>query len=253
MLDNGDSTLIVSPYGKTILIDGGESEKNILIPYLLARKIKKIDYLVISHFDSDHVGGLLEVMEHLKVKNVVISKQIEYTENYEIFKKIAKEKRMKVLIVRQKNKMRIEKNLYIDILWPNQSDIISENVLNNNSIVCKLNYEKFSILFTGDIEETAEKQILEYYKNNFKMLNSTMLKVAHHGSKTSTTQEFLNAVNPQFALIGVGKNNTFGHPSNEVIERLKKHNTKIYRTDEMGEIRFTINKKMQIFMSKQLY
>lgn len=243
MLDNGDSTLIVSPYGKTILIDGGEPEKNTLIPYLLARKIKKIDYLVISHFDSDHVGGLLEVMEHLKVKNVVISKQIEYTKNYEILKKIAKEKNMKVHIVGQKNKIKIEKNLYLDILWPNQSTIISENVLNNNSIVCKLNYGKFSILFTGDIEETAEKQILEYYKNNLKILNSTMLKVAHHGSKTSTTQEFLNAVNPKFALIGVGKNNTFGHPSNVVIERLEKHNTKIYRTDEMGEIRFSINKK----------
>ena len=94
MLVNGDSTLIISPLGKTILIDGGEPEKNILIPYLLARKIKKIDYMIISHFDSDHVGGLLEVMQCLKVKNAVISRQYENSENYQEFKNLVKKKKI---------------------------------------------------------------------------------------------------------------------------------------------------------------
>ena len=98
---------------------------------------------------------------------------------------------------------------------------MSENVLNNNSIVCKLHYKNFSILFTGDIEEIAEKEILKEYKNNFNLLKATVMKVPHHGSKTSSTQEFLEAVNSSFALIGVGKNNTFGHPNDEVIGRLK--------------------------------
>ena len=93
--------------------------------------------------------------------------------------------------------------------------------MNNNSIVCKLNYKNFSMLFTGDIEEIAEKQILQEYKNNVQLLKSTILKVAHHGSKTSSTQEFVEMVTPKIALIGVGKNNKFGHPNDGVIKRLE--------------------------------
>ena len=98
------------------------------------------------------------------------------------------------------------------------------------------------MLFTGDIEEIAEKQILEEY-NNSNILRANVLKVAHHGSKTSSTQSFLEKVRPQIALIGVGKNNTFGHPNFEVLQRLQDINCKIYRTDEMGEIYLNINKK----------
>lgn len=226
MWGNGDSTLIISPYGKKVLIDGGEPDQNILIPYLLARKIKTIDYLIISHFDSDHVGGLLEVLKALNVKNVIISKQYENSENYQKFKQIVKVKKIKIIIVSADEpdcpkKIQIEKNLNFEFLWPNSKDLILENPLNNNSIVCKLNYINFSILFTGDIEEIAEKQILEYYKSNLKVLNSVILKVSHHGSKTSSTKEFINAVNPKIALIGVGKNNKFGHPNNEVIEKFQ--------------------------------
>ena len=117
--------------------------------------------------------------------------------------------------------MYIEKDLYFDVLWPNNEDIIQENILNNNSLVCKLIYKDCSILFTGDIEQLAEKEILNEYKENLEILQSTILKVAHHGSNTSTTNEFLNKVNPSISLIGVGKNNKFGHPDNEVVDRLK--------------------------------
>lgn len=108
----------------------------------------------------------------------------------------------------------------MQILWPKEEQI-AENMLNNNSIVAKLSYENFSVLFTGDIEKIAEKQILKEYKNT-NVLKSNILKVAHHGSKTSTTKEFLDKVKPQIALIGVGKNNKFGHPNSEVIERLER-------------------------------
>lgn len=94
--------------------------------------------------------------------------------------------------------------------------------MNNNSIVAKLEYKNFSMLFTGDIEEIAEKQILEEYKNNQKIFNVNILKVGHHGSKTSSIQEFIEAVKPRIALIGVGENNKFGHPNEEVLERLEK-------------------------------
>ena len=160
-------------------------------------------------------------MEELKVGQVIISKQGEDSENFRKFKDIAKEKKIKTIVVKKGDRLNIEKDLYFDILWPNNSKLISDNVLNNNSIVCKLHYKNFSMMFTGDIEEIAEKQILKEYKNNLQLLKSTILKVGHHGSKTSSTQEFVKAVKPKIALIGVGKNNTFGHPNNEVIKRLE--------------------------------
>ena len=222
----GDSCLIVTPNNKKILIDGGGSEnydvgKNVLVPYLLARKIKSLDYAIISHFDTDHIGGILTVMQELKVESVVISKQAEISENYKKFIKILNEKHIKVIVVGQGDRLYIEKNLYFDVLWPNPSKLIQENALNNNSIICKLYYKNFSMLFTGDIEEIAEKQILQEYKENLQILSSTILKVAHHGSKSSSIQELLENVKPKYVLIGVGANNNFGHPNDEVIERLK--------------------------------
>lgn len=222
----GDCTLIVTNTNKKILIDGGGSEsydvgKNVLVPYLYDRKINSIDYVIISHFDTDHVGGILTVMEELKVDTAVISKQGKTSQNCEKFKKIVRNKRIKVLVVGKGDRLKIDKDLYFDFLWPNNENLINENILNNNSIVCKLCYKNFSILFTGDIEEIAEKQILQEYEDNYQALNSTILKVGHHGSKTSSTQEFLGLVKPKIALIGVGNKNKFGHPNDDVIKRLK--------------------------------
>ena len=250
MLDSGDSTLIISPHGKTILIDGGEEEKNVLVPYLLARKIKKIDYLVISHFDSDHVGGIFSVIMNLKVGKVIISKQKEDSENYQRFIKMVKQKNIKVLVMEKGDKIIIDNDLFFDVLWPLK--LINENVLNNNSLVLKLCYKDFSMIFTGDIEEIAESEILKEYEKNISTLKATILKVAHHGSKTSSTQEFISKVKPQISLIGVEKNNKFGHPNEEVIERLEKIGSKIYRTDLMGEIKIVVNKKGKINIYKKL-
>lgn len=160
-------------------------------------------------------------MEQLKVNNVIISKQLEDSENYQKFIKIVNKKKIKVHIVEAGKRINIEKNLYFDVLWPDSNNIVKENVLNNNSIVCKLVYKNFSMLFTGDIEEIAEKKITSIYKKS-RLLNSTALKVAHHGSKTSSIEEFIQTVNPKFAFIGVGVNNKFKHPNEDVIERLRK-------------------------------
>lgn len=100
------------------------------------------------------------------------------------------------------------------------------------------------MLFTGDIEKIAEEKITKIYSD--KILNSNIIKLPHHGSKTSSISNFIDEVNPQIALIGVGKNNKFGHPSNEVINRLEKRNIKIYRTDQMGEISITVNSKGKV-------
>lgn len=218
----GDSTLIVTPSKKTILIDGGGSEsfdvgEKVLLPYLLGRRIRKIDYIMISHFDTDHCKGIFTVIENLKVKNIIISKQAEKSENYKKFKEIVANKKINIILVKAGDKIKIDKYIYFKILFPTEK-LIMQNPLNNNSIVSQLNYKSFKMLFTGDIEEMAEKEILNLQKDKLK---STILKVAHHGSNTSSTQEFINSVKPELALIGVGKNNTFGHPSECVVEKLR--------------------------------
>lgn len=253
----GDSMLVSTPKGKNILIDGGGSRdeatfdvgRQTLIPYLLNRGITKLDYILISHFDSDHVGGILSVLEELKVEKVIICKQ-EENENYKKFKEIIKNKKIKVYIVKKGDKLKIEENISLNILWP-KDERIKENAINNNSIVAKLNYQNFSILLTGDIEKVAENEILKEYKNS-NILNANILKVAHHGSKSSSITEFLEKVKPQIALIGVGEKNTFGHPNDGVLKRLENLNTKIYRTDEKGEITIKINLKNNIKIKTKL-
>ncbi len=237
----GDCTLIKTLGGKNILIDGGGSEfgsfdvgKQILLPYLLDRRIKKIDYLMISHFDSDHIGGLFYILENLKVENIIISKQGKISENFEKFIKIIKNKKTNLKIVKKGDLIKIDDLSYFEILFP-EDNLINENTLNNNSIVAKFISNNITMLFTGDIEKIAEERIGEIYKENFK-LESTILKVAHHGSKTSSLYEFLDLVNPKIAIIGVGENNNFGHPNKEVLQRLVKYTNKIYRTDLCGEI-----------------
>lgn len=222
----GDSTLITTQFNKKILIDGGGSEfgstfdvgEKTLLPYLLKKKIHKLDYVVISHFDSDHVGGILTILEELNVKQVLIPKQVEYSENYNKFLDIIKKRNIKVKIVGEGNTINIDKNTYLDILWPEEKQI-TDNVLNNNSLIVRLCYKNFKMLFTGDIEEIAEQKLLQKYENTEK-LTADILKVAHHGSKSSSIAEFLEKVNPRIALIGVGKNNKFGHPNAGVLDRL---------------------------------
>lgn len=220
----GDSTLIVTPKNKKILIDGGGSPnenydigKNIVVPYLLDRGIISIDYMMISHFDNDHCGGLKYVIKTIKVKNILISKQSKNSDEYTEIIQLAKDKNINIIEVKQGDTIIIEKDVQLKILYPT-SQLEFED-LNNNSIVAKLIYTNFSMLFTGDMGIEAENKLIKKYSSV--MLKSTVLKVGHHGSKTSSGGDFIKIVNPQIALIGVGKDNTFGHPSKEIIQLLK--------------------------------
>lgn len=159
-------------------------------------------------------------MEKLKVKNAIISKQGEESANYKHFKEIVKQKDIKVIVVKAGDRIAIDKQCTLDILFPEEK-LISENILNNNSIVAKLSYSTVSLLLTGDVEKIGEEKLVELYKNTNK-LQTTILKVAHHGSKTSSIEDFLNLVKPKIALIGVGEKNTFGHPNQETLEKLNK-------------------------------
>ena len=243
--------MIRTPHQKNILIDGGGSEnydvgKNIVLPYLLKHGITKIDVLFISHFDTDHCGGLWYVLQNLKVDYIVLGKQMEINENYVDFQKIVKQKKIKVKMVTAGQQIKLENDLTCHVLWPETKKEIAENTINNQSLVFQLVYRKFTMLLTGDIEKIAEEKLIQKYgKTN--ALQSNLLKIPHHGSKTSSTDEFLQCVKPQVALIGVGKNH-FGHPSEEVLNRLQEHQILYYRTDQQGEIHVAVlpNSQMKI-------
>lgn len=250
----GDSCLIRYK-GTNIMIDSGGSlsknkdgksydiGENVLNNYLLNRGITRLDYIMASHFDEDHSQGFVFLLKNMKVKNVIISEQYKTSSIYEQFKQICKKQNIQIIYVKSGDEIRI-KDLAFKILHPkSKENQISENPLNNNAIVCMVKYKNRRILFTGDIEKVAENEMVKEYTNGLK---ADILKVGHHGSKTSTTKEFLDLINPSVALIGVGQNNKFGHPNEDVIKRLEEKNIQIYRTDEMGEISIIIDKNGKI-------
>lgn len=181
------------------------------------------------------------MLENLKVDTIIIGKQDSEYENCVKFLKLAQAKNAKVISVQAGEALKVDQYAYFQILWPDVQNMISDNGINNNSILAKFVYCNFSMLFTGDIEEKAEKEIIEKYKNS-DILDCNVLKVAHHGSKSSSMQEMVNKVTPQIAVIGVGENN-YGHPNKKVISRIENLGAKVFRTDENGEIIIKINSR----------
>ena len=171
------------------------------------------------------------------MKNIIIGYQYENTDEFLEFMDIAIENKINIIVVKNGDFVQIDKYTYFEILSPFKDEMITENATNNNSLVAKLHFfdenNDFNILFTGDIEKIAEEKLVSVYGENLK---TDILKVAHHGSKTSTTEEFLNLVRPKIALIGVGENNSYGHPASDTIQKLQNMGTSIFRTDECGEI-----------------
>lgn len=259
----GDSTLIRTETNKVILIDSGGSTASssfdvgnkVLLPYLLDRRIKKIDFIIVSHFDADHCQAFETVIDNINVRKVVVCKQSMITQEYLNIINKCKKKNIKIIVVERGDKLKIDKRTEFEILHPGERFLDDgKGGLNANAIVCKMNYKLnngkiFSILFTGDIEVEAEKELEQVYG---KKLKADILKIAHHGSKTSSREEFIKLVSPKIALIGVGENNKFGHPADITLERLEKENVKVYRTDQMGEVSITINKNGRIKVKTQI-
>ncbi|MHC2994456.1 MAG: DNA internalization-related competence protein ComEC/Rec2 [Candidatus Atribacteria bacterium] len=235
----GDCILIEAPKKYNILIDGGGTPRStfdvggkIVIPYLRRKGINKINLLVLTHPHLDHLEGLLPILREFKVDMVLDSGLICDISEYREFISIIKEKNIPYHQAKAGDNFIFSKYLEILLLNPIYiSNIYNESDFNNASIVVKLFYKNSKFLFTGDIEETAEKRMLIWQKN----LKSDVLKVAHHGSSSSSSLEFVNEVDPIIAVISVSKNH-FGHPSPKIIERLEDKNIKVYRTDKNGTI-----------------
>lgn len=239
----GDSFYIETQNKKVILIDGGGSEssdydigENIVVPYLLDMGKTKIDLIIVSHPHEDHIEGVFTVIEKLKVEKVMISENVDDVELILKLREICQKRNTEIVKVSAGEKFEID-NVKFNVIYPNSK--IKEENINNMSLIIKMKFGEITTLFTGDLEDVAENNIKENIK-------ADILKVGHHGSITSTSEKFLRKVMPQIALISVGRDNSYGHPDNIVSERLKKINAKIYRTDEMGEVKIKIYKNGRI-------
>lgn len=237
----GDAILIQSPFGQNILIDGGPDDKVIAeLSKELAWHDRTIDLMILTHPHDDHVNGLNFILDRFAVNKILYTGVSHTAPGYIDWLEKIKAKKIPLLIVDRPQSINLGENCRLEIIYPFTSFLgkATDN-LNNTSIVAKLIYQDTVILLTGDIEEEAEKEIIQKNTN----ISAQVMKAAHHGSNTSNTEDFLKAVKPNSVVISAGKDNQFNHPSRRVIKRLERSGVEIYRTDNDGTIKFVSNGK----------
>ncbi|MCX6760364.1 MAG: MBL fold metallo-hydrolase [Candidatus Nealsonbacteria bacterium] len=237
----GDASFIIAPNNNQILIDGGPTSAVIS---KLAKEMpfydRIIDLVILTHPDYDHLTGLLDVLKRYKVKNILWTGVIIDTPQFSEWQKLLSKEDANVVIAKTGERVIIQSDplIYFDILYPDK-DLEGNNVKNTNdtSVISRLVFDNSSFLFTGDATEKIDPELAV---ENFR---SDVLKVAHHGSKDSMTDDFLNLVLPKIAVISVGKDNSYGHPNIETLEKLNKSGIQVLRTDEIGDVRFVSDGK----------
>lgn len=225
-----DSILIQTPNNKNILIDtGNNADSQSLMTYLKAKGVGAIDVLVGTHPHEDHIGSMDDVIRNLTVNSIYMPKVTTNTDTFLDLLQAIKDKGLKVNTPVPGSKIVVDSDLDVTIVAPNNT---TYEDLNNYSIVLKVTYKNNSFLFTGDAEAASEAEILKAAYN----IKADVLKVAHHGSYSSTSDAFLKSVAPKYAVISVGKGNDYGHPAADTLTRLTNHKVEIFRTDLSGTI-----------------
>ncbi len=231
----GDAILI-SKGGRQILIDGGPSGR--IIMEKLGKSVpfwdRKIDIIIATHPDQDHIGGLPDVAKSYDIGKVFESGAKSESKTYAAYENILKEREVEKIKAEYGIRIKLSEEIIVEILNPNSETINCGTDTNSKSVVTRLIYGKNSFLLTGDLPGDCEEIISGINID----IGADVLKVAHHGSKNSSTAEFLKKVSPKEAVISVGKNNRYSHPDGETLERLFQIGAKILRTDEMGDISY---------------
>jgi len=238
MLDigQGDALFIESPTGTQILVDGGPPKKILsALASVMSPFDRHIDAVIITNPDQDHIGGFLDVLKVYKVDRVFEPGTQTDSKTYQNLKTEINNKNIPDILAKKGMRLHIGGGAMIDILFPDRD--VSAWDTNDGSIVAQLTYGSTSIMLTGDASIKTEKIILA--ENSGDQLQSTILKVGHHGSRTSTSDAFVKAVSPTYALISDGKDNKYGHPHKETLDTLVQFGAKILRTDILGTIIFS--------------
>ena len=233
----GDGLLVISPQGKTVLIDAGPTAAgDEVVAALRNHGVKQLDLMIATHPHADHIGGMKKVFDTFRVKKLLDSGQTYGSATYEKLLLEIQENKVSYVKALRGQMIELDSGVKFEVLNPGQqliTDIRSGgSVQNANSVVLRLSYGNFAMLFTGDAEFETEAQLMD----SGVKLNAQVLKIGHHGSRHATSGKFLELVKPQVAVISDGANNDYGHPSQFTLDRLKKANIKILRTDLSGEI-----------------
>jgi len=231
----GDAIYIRTPSGSDILIDGGPdssilNELGAVMPFW----DRQIDLMILTHPHSDHVLGLIEVLRRYQVRKVLYTGALHTAPDYIEWLKEIKRQQIPLEIVDEVSGISLDQGIELKFLYPTKS-FLNKKVLNlnNTSIVSQLRYNKTIFLFTGDIERDVESELLE---NDQLSLKSDVLKVAHHGSESSSSLDFIHAVSPSIAIISCGQDNPFNHPHGQTLFNLKNNVDQILRTDIEGRV-----------------
>jgi competence protein ComEC len=230
----GDSILIHAPNGQVMLIDGGKSTdlaNQMILPQIKAWGASQVDVLVVTHPDADHISGLVGVLESFPVKLAALTGDQHTTQIYERLLIDIRDKNIQALQVRTGTTLPFDPAVKLEVLSPDD-EWVNRDDTNDGSIVLKLTYGQTSFLFTGDAEMLANQAMLQRGAD----VRATVLKLGHHGSRTSTNESWLRAVQPQLGIISVGADNSYGHPHAEVIAALDHLDIQYIRTDEHGAI-----------------
>jgi len=234
-IGQGDAIYIKMPSGEDIVIDGGNKGKgDELVAYLKKQKVDDIEVLISTHPDADHIGGLDEVLDSFKVKNVYAPKVKHTTQAYKDFLLAVKREKLTIKTAKADVSLPVKGGVKAQFVGPVKEYAKSD--LNNWSAVLHVAYKKNTFLFTGDAELKSEQDMIAKKKT----LRADVLKVGHHGAKTSTSATFLKYVKPKYGVISVGKN-AYGHPTKEVVTNLKRAKATMLRTDKSGTIVFEGN------------
>lgn len=243
----GDGALISAPYRFNVLIDGGGGNaysdynpgETVYLEYLKTEGITTVDSAFVSHYHQDHVQGIIAAMENIKVRNLFLPDNMEGSEWRTALENAAEESGTAVHYISEETLLTYNNGMTIRIIPPAKKTAISDDE-NDTSYVYYVEYGEFSAMFTGDMSAFAEKNLIDINK----VKQADLLKVAHHGSRTATSREWVEAVSPQYAVISVGENNTYALPNDEVLENLG--DTELYRTDYDGDVRFTAEKSGKV-------
>ncbi len=247
-MGQGDSLFVISPGGKTLLIDGGgafggypgheehngvDPGEEAVSPYLWSRGFQKLDVVALTHAHQDHLGGLTAILENFHVAKIWIGREVSIPSLARL-EELARERKVPIEHALRGKSFRWD-GTDGDFLWPEiASEEVAPSAKNNDSLVLRMHYGNETFLLPGDAEKQVERDILS--ENSAEAMRADVLKVGHHGSKNSTTPEFLAAVRPRFGIISAGEDNLFGHPSPELLERLENAGVRILRTDRDGAV-----------------
>lgn len=234
----GDCTLIIDPSGQTMLIDTSVSDQaDNIIEYLNIYGIKKLDHLVLTHPDSDHIGAASKILKTVGANTVYMTDIVHTTKTFENLINTISDLDIPLVVPKLNDKINLG-NAVVTVLGP----VSKTDDLNEMSLVLRLDYGETSFMFTGDAGIKSEKEMLEYHRIN--EFRADVLKLGHHGSSTSSSKDFIDAVNAQYAVVSCGKDNSYGHPHKEVITDMNNRNIKLYRTDTDGNIIFSTDGKL---------